>query len=286
MDVREAFFQIRKRSRSIVDPMRYFVRMVQYVWISALDKTATIRLAFGGKTFLMRIKPAGPREGSRGIFVFREQYEPLLSFGDRFAKPGDVMLDLGANQGIYCCAFGAAVGPSGRVIAVEPIPRQAQRLNANIALNGFDHCTALQKAISDRPGTATLGIAHGDTAASIVAEDNSVSIQVETTSVDEIVSQFHLSRVDFIKLDVEGAEKLALLGAADTLRKFRPTLCLEASDPDLLVEINDLIKDLGYRLFVIQKDGFFRDATGLKVPEDNVIAIARPEQAETLALTT
>ena len=68
----------------------------------------------------MRVLPLGPKEGSRGIFLFRENYESLLSVGHRLLKPGDIALDVGANQGIYCCAFGSAVGPGGRVVAVEP----------------------------------------------------------------------------------------------------------------------------------------------------------------------
>jgi hypothetical protein len=89
--------------------------MAQYTWIALLKRTTVIPLTFDAKTFLMKIQPLGPREGSRGIFVFRKQYEPLLTYGSRFAHAGDVVLDLGANQGIFCCASWRASLPSSRI---------------------------------------------------------------------------------------------------------------------------------------------------------------------------
>jgi FkbM family methyltransferase len=255
----------------------YFKRATQYAWISALNQPSDIRVSFGGNSFLMHILPLGPREGSRGIFLFREKYEPLLTYGSQFVGPGDVALDLGANQGIFCCAFGAAVGAGGRVVAVEPIPHQAERLRTNIQLNGFNQCSVLQKAIADGSGVATLGIGQGDTAASLMAEDKSLSIEVETISIDEIVANFDLKRVDFIKLDVEGAELLALQGAADTLDRFHPTLSLEAGDPVTFEPVRKYVEDKGYQLYVFDADGHLIELKAIKGFVNNVIALARQD---------
>lgn len=282
VSLQEISYQTRRRSRSAADIPVFIGRMLQYLCIAGLKQGTVIRLAFGDKTFLMRINPTGPREGSRGIFVFRERYEPLLNCGSGLLKTGDVALDLGANQGIYCCAFGAVVGPSGRVIAVEPIPRQVERLQANIALNGFRQCEVLQKAISDRVGTTTLGLGSGDVLASIVAEDKSKSIEVQTTTVDQIVRDHSLHRVDFIKLDIEGAEMLALRGAENTLREFRPTLALEAADPMLFSAMRSLIGEIGYRTFSLASSNVMKEITELVGFEDNVIAIARSDLLETV----
>lgn len=219
----------------------------------------------------MRVLPLGPKEGSRGIFLFREDYEPLLAFGHRLLNTGDIALDVGANQGIYCCAFGAAVGPSGRVIAVEPNPRQVQRLKSNIEANGFEHCVVIQKAISDCDGVATLGLAEGDTSASILAADKSNSITVETTSIDETVKKMNLPRVNFIKLDVEGAELLALRGAINTLRRFSPTLSIEAADFALFDSIRSFLEPLGYKFAEFCKTGCLVPLDALVTPIDNVI---------------
>jgi FkbM family methyltransferase len=249
----------------------YLARMTHFAYLRALREESEIRVHFGPNQFLMRVLPLGPKEGSRGIFLFRENYEPLLAFGHRLLKPGDVALDLGANQGIYCCAFGAAVGPSGRVIAVEPIPRQVRRLKSNIEANGFSHCVVIEKAISDGDGIASLGMADGDTSASILASDKNGSIEVETTSVDEIAKKMKLSRIDFIKLDVEGAELLALQGASNTLRQFHPTLSIEAANPILFKDIQSLLRPLGYKFAEFDERGRLVPFDTLEGPSDNVI---------------
>jgi FkbM family methyltransferase len=249
--------------------------MAQFGVISTLRQTTDIELRFGEGRFKMRIQPLGPREGSRGVFVFRERYEPLLTFGSRFLKPGDVAFDLGANQGIFCCAFGSVVGETGRVVAVEPIPRQVERLRRNVELNGFVQCEVVQKAIAERAGTAVLGIANGDTAASIVATDTSVSITVDVASVDELVEQFGLMRVDFIKLDVEGAELMALKGAEGTLRRFLPGLSIEASSTGRFQPIRDYLEGLGYEFYVFDAKGRLEPMIRLEKLEDNVIALAK-----------
>jgi FkbM family methyltransferase len=249
----------------------YLARMAHFALLRGFSRESEIRVRFGEKYFLMRVLPLGPKEGSRGIFLFRENYESLLSVGHRLLKPGDIALDVGANQGIYCCAFGSAVGPGGRVVAVEPIPRQAQRLKSNIEANGFKHCSVIQKAISDCEGVATLGLADGYTSASILAADKRDSITVETISVDEIVKSMNLPRVDFIKLDVEGAELLALRGGINTLRQFRPTLSIEAFDSVLFEDIRTFLEPLGYKFGEFDKTGRIVPFRTLTSPIDNVI---------------
>ncbi len=251
----------------------YLARMAHFASLRAFDRESEIEINFGQNRFVMRVLPLGPKEGSRGIFLFRENYEPLLAFGHSLLKPGGIALDIGANQGIFCCAFGAAVGPGGRVVAVEPIPRQAARLQANIEANGFKHCSFIQKAISDGDGMATLGMAQGDTSASIMADDDGASIEVETTSVDRIVKTEGLPRVDFIKLDVEGAELLALRGAIDTLTRFHPTLSLEAEDPVLFNEIHAFLSPLGYKFAEFDASGKLVPVETWLAPIANVICI-------------
>jgi FkbM family methyltransferase len=253
--------------------------------MQARNQSSDIRISFGENSFLMHIRPLGWREGSRGIYLFREKYEPLLTYGNQFVGPGKIALDLGANQGIFSCAFGAAVGKAGRVIAVEPIPRQAERLRKNIALNGFDQCSVVQKAISDRTGAARLGIAHGDTAASIVADEGDAYIDVETISVDEIVSSFSLPRVDFIKLDVEGAELLALQGASKTIDQFHPALSLEAGDAGTFAPVWKYLDGKGYDLFLFEANGRFKPLKSIGGFVNNVIALGRQDHAMSKAET-
>ncbi len=273
MPIWESISHLRRRGGLLAKFPVYLARMARFAALRALNKVSEIELHFGEKRFLMRVLPLGAKQGSRGIFLFRENYEPLLAFGHRLLKPGDIALDIGANQGIYCCAFAAAVGPTGRVVAVEPIPRQAQRLRSNIQINGFTNCAVIQKAISDRDGVATLGLAQGDTSASIMDAGKGESIEVETTSVDDIVKTMQLPRVDFIKLDVEGAELLALQGAVNTLEKFHPTLSIEAADPILFEEIRSFLRMRGYNFAEIDERARLIPFGALAAPMENVICV-------------
>lgn len=271
MFISESLGHLRRRGGVSAKLPVYVTRIARFAYLRAFHKESQIAVRFGDKKFFMRVLPLGPKEGSRGIFLFREDYESLLSFGHRLVKPGDVAIDVGANQGIYCCAFGAAVGSGGYVIAVEPIPRQVQRLKSNIDINGFKHCFVIQKAISDREGSASLELANGDTSASIMAAEKRNCIKVETTSIDQIVKKNKLPRVDFIKLDVEGAELLALQGAVNTLKEFHPTLSIEAADSALFMKVRAFLTPLGYRLCIFDKMGQLVPVENFTCPIDNVI---------------
>ncbi len=231
----------------------FALRTVEYLWISTVPKKSTLKLRFGAKTFSMHFRPMGQGEGARGMFMFRENYEPLLTHGHKLLKAGDVAFDVGANQGLFTAAFGAI---AGKVIAVEPIPWQAERVRANIALNKYSHASVVEAAISDTVGEATLGLAGGDTSASIVDEwSKSKSITVRTVTLDSLVETHQLSRVDFVKLDVEGAELMALDGGKRMLTELRPIFCLEASDPVLFAKIAGRMAAEGYRMFRFDKRG-------------------------------
>lgn len=272
MNWNEAFYQIARRGEAIVRAPVYLARIVHFLWLRLTGATCQIGLRFGPAPFRMHVAALGPRQGARGIFLFREHYEPLLQHGAHLVHPGDVVFDLGANQGVYTCAFASAVGGRGRVVALEPIPHQAARVRANVALNGFENCTVVEKAISDRAGAASLHMGFGDTAASLI-DDGQSSIEVKTTTVDLLVDELGLQRVDFIKLDVEGAEMMALRGAERTLRRFGPGLAVEAADPVLFQEIRAFLTGLGYEFCVFDGQGGLKSIAALGRLEDNVICL-------------
>jgi FkbM family methyltransferase len=271
----ESLTHLRRRGHSLANLPIYLARMVRFAWLRGRGKKSKIHIRFGEEAFTMHVLPLGPKEGSRGIYLFREYYEPLLAFGHGLLKPGDIALDVGANQGIYCCAFALAVGPAGRVIAVEPIPRQAQRLKNNIETNAFSHCTVVEKAISDSDGVAMLELAGGDTSASILPSDHVNAIEVRTTTIDGIVAAMALPHVDFVKLDVEGAELLALSGAINTLQRYRPTLSIEAADPLCFKKIQSFLAPLGYLFSEFDRAGRLVPFDKLLAPADNIICLPR-----------
>jgi len=184
-----------------------------------------------------------------------KQYEFKRNGVSICADPGDVVLDGGGCWGDTALFFSNAVGPAGKVFSFEFIPFNADLFNKNVGLN-----PALKGAVElvQRPLWESSGV-------NLYMKENgpasSVSLQpypektgiVSTLSIDDFVEQKNLSRVDLIKLDIEGAEMMALKGATKTIKKFRPKLALalyhyESDFENIPKFLKDL--DLGYKFHI------------------------------------
>lgn len=171
------------------------------------------------------------------VFFFGA-YEPEVRTLLRSLCPvGGVAIDAGANVGCHALAMAAAVGEAGSVLAFEPAPQSFRRLAANAALNGLPQLVPFAIALGERPGTLELaspppghaqhGMAtfHADNLAGAVREIVRVPVPVRT--LDGVVADHALHRVDVIKVDVEGHELAVLRGAAGTLARHRPAIVFE-----------------------------------------------------------
>ena len=130
--------------------------------------------------------------------------------------PDFVFLDVGANAGAYSLFVANRVGAAGRIIAVEPHPTALARLQCNLALNGIDWATVVPAALSDHDGTVSLFInAQNIGSSSMLAGRRpdlaTQSIEVDCRSLASLVREQGLSRIDAMKLDVEGAEDRILI---------------------------------------------------------------------------
>ncbi len=150
--------------------------------------------------------------------------EGVYEYGNVDLKKDDVVLDLGANVG-YFSVLAATKGCVS--YAFEPTPTLIPIIKHHSELNG-GRIYAEQYAISNQSGKATLYFDKDLMAANslIVRGNQSSSITVNQIAVDDFVKQEKLERVDFIKADIEGAERLMLEGAAETLKRFAPKLSL------------------------------------------------------------
>jgi len=166
--------------------------------------------------------------GGRGIFLFREKIEDLLEFGHQFIKKGDHCIDGGANQGIFSLSFSSAVGHEGKVVAVEPFDYCVKNLKHNIYLNKFENIHVCQEVLYSKSGLdKRLDFTNGVGGASIVRDFGSLdNLMVKTNTVYNIVNKFNLN-LNFLKLDIEGAEFEALKGSIKILAKNKPVIFLE-----------------------------------------------------------
>ncbi len=161
-------------------------------------------------------------------FLYEGSFESdMQTFLFRYLRPGMCVLDIGANIGLYTVQMASAVGEAGHVYAFEPCPLTAARLRENVTLNRLSNVSIVEKALSDSEGTAHFYIfpEGGDAYNSLGAVRREREglcatqlIEVQTTTLDAFANQAGLTSVDFIKLDVEGAEEMVLRGGVNLLR--------------------------------------------------------------------
>ena len=180
-----------------------------------------------------------------------------------FLSSGAVVIDIGANLGEWTVPLARAVGPAGRVLAIEPVPRTAAALEATLAANALRHAEVLRCAISDHDGTAEFAVPlvtsariDSGTARLGAARAGYEALHVPTRSLDSLAPERGLDRLDLIKIDVEGHERQVLEGAASTLERWRPVLVIETGhemETDRPA-IRGRLQGIGYRMLGILLD--------------------------------
>lgn len=145
-------------------------------------------------------------------------------------KAGDVIVDIGAGRGEDVFAFSRAVGASGRVFAIEPHPTSFRVLEKFCLLNHLDNVTPLNYACADRPlhlQIETLPVWESNYIRS--GESSATSHPVEGVTFDSLEARYGIRRIDFLKMNIEGAERSALPGCRKALERTR-FVCIAAHD--------------------------------------------------------
>lgn len=184
----------------------------------------------------------------RSLSVYGEWAQFELAWLLSLLRPGDTVVDAGANVGTHTVPFAQAVGPAGRVHAFEPQGQVAEVLAANLALNGLDQVTVHQAALGAVDGR--IVVPHLDVGRELNLGGVSLGAfgpgdgdEVPVQTIDDL----NLPECRLIKIDVEGMEADVLAGATATLRRCRPILYVEN---DRLPQIRPLLTALaeqGYR---------------------------------------
>jgi FkbM family methyltransferase len=150
--------------------------------------------------------------------------------GEHTVRPGDVVLDCGANVGVFTRA--ALERGASRVIAIEPGPENVESLRRNFAKEIAEgRVTVVPKGVWHESGELELRVSPTNSAAdSFVMNppDSHVIGKIPVTTIDNLVADLGLDSVGFIKMDIEGAEPNALAGARRTLERFKPRLSVSA----------------------------------------------------------
>jgi FkbM family methyltransferase len=169
---------------------------------------------------------------------------------------GATFFDIGANVGFITLIAAKLVGPSGRVVAFEPVPSHVAAINANLALNGLHGIEVRETAIGREAGSASLIVSDFSAFArfaSVSTPDRArETIEVAVSSIDELVGCGALPTPDVIKIDVEGAELDVIEGMQRTLGEHRPVILCEVHDSN--ARYVELMRSLGYEVTNLDED--------------------------------
>ena len=222
----------------------------------------------------------------------RKHEQETMQHVDRIVKPGMVVLDIGAHIGYYTRRFSELVGVQGRVVAFEPHPRTFGVLQKNVGQ--MQNVTLMQRAVTETESTAELydylimsasgslhfdenlldlqksHVTNSDVAPRIASDFPVEKFTVDTVAIDSCMVQLGIAQVDFVKMDIEGAEMGALRGMRgiiaaspnlNLVMEYNPQ-ALKAFDVDPETAIAEVL-DMGFdTVAVVQDDGSLKDITG------------------------
>ncbi len=240
-------------------PLKYAIR--SKIKDIVLSKTKKIKHAhINGHEMLVPVD-----EGIGWLIYYLKSFDKKeTEFISRTARKDWICFDIGANIGYYSLLF-ASLSKEIQVHSFEPQPLCYHLLSSSILLNDFSNIRLNNFALSNHKGVSEFSISQKCESSSFIHTEMSPlekKIQVEVRRLDDYVEENGIKKIDLMKIDVEGSEKLVLDGSVDTLsdEKLRPEIVLiELYDPNLthydtsIDEITKLICSYGYSASIVSK---------------------------------
>lgn len=163
------------------------------------------------------------------VYFLGEYERAVTHFISSVVRTGDVCLDIGANFGWYTTLLHRLSGPHGEVHAFEPVPNIFARLEKNVALAGSPSNVHLNNvALGDAPGAVTIhqfaGLTIGHSSLSTMGRTDYTTVESPMMTLDSYLEEHHLSQVNFVKVDIEGAELMLFKGAGKLFRQDVPPI--------------------------------------------------------------
>ena len=242
----------------------------------------------------------GQDVGFTPLFLVKNAYEKqVIRVFENEIKQGAVVLDIGANIGYHTLTAAKLVGQDGKVFAFEPEPSNFDLLVKNIEINGYSNVIPVQKALSNKGGKAKLFLHEAYRGAHSLLPDN-VSIlsagseastflgrccEVEVETLDELFKDYE-GKIDFIKIDVQGAEMAVLGGGKNMIEKnkdlkivteFWPAGLRQfpGSSPE---EYLNMLESYGFKLYLID------ESKGSVAPFDGASFLSKYREPESINL--
>lgn len=198
------------------------------------------------------------------------------------SKPGDVIVDIGAGKGEDTPFFSHAAGPSGRVIAIEAHPATFRCLSALCQYNHLTNVTPIQAAICEKEQQVIIDNPQSDIMSRLIQEKGGLTVQGST--LDQLLDAQGVMDIDFIKMNIEGAERMAIQGMQRCLQRTK-YVCISCHDfladregysdeMHTKKEITDFLRSCGFR--ILPRDGdprpYIRDQ--VNAVNENLVSIS------------
>lgn len=212
----------------------------------------------------------------RSLYMTQWVQPTLIPILEICLTEGDLFVDVGANIGVYSTWAAKLVGPSGVVLAVEPVPRTRAWLEQICADNGLDQVEVVSTAVGDEEGWTWMKTTEGAAGLSNIGGLPGSDLKVPITTLDSLIA----NRVPaLIKIDVEGYELSVMNGARNILERYRIPVVFEAPDfggGDGTTDCVNLLEAIGYHIFSLTSRGL-QPFTGAGYSH-NLFAVYRGDQ--------
>lgn len=179
-----------------------------------------------------------------GCWLGSYEYDKQKLFTQHIS-PGSVVFDIGAHVGFYTLLASTLAGRGGTVIAFEPMPGNLIYLRGHLLLNDVENANVIDAAVSDAEGRVWF---KKDANSSMGAVVSTGDFEVRAVSLDMLISRGEIPIPSLIKMDIEGGEYRALLGARTLLTEHHPVILLATHGQDIHKSCCDYLRSLGYNL--------------------------------------
>lgn len=255
---------------ALLAPLRWWLRRG---WIRVIDGAgAGLRLSLAHMSVAHAHAGAFPR-GCLEVSV-QEALRRLLG-------PGDVFYDVGANIGFFTLIGARLVGPTGRAVAFEPVPANAEAIRANAALNAIDNIQVLEKAAGAERRRDRLLLVEDLSWSHLESRGwhprTTLAVDIEVVTIDELVRAGEIPPPTLVKIDVEGSEVDVLAGMRETLERHRPAIVCELHGTNS--EFVAAMESVGYEASNLEAKSGLLDAA----PNAHALGLPRGDQASAAA---
>jgi FkbM family methyltransferase len=256
--------------------LKYFLKAANSLGIA--NRTYKKRLP---ENFFMLLNPT--EHIQQQLFWYGYYEKEVGALLKEIVRPDDVFLDLGANIGYFSLLI-ASNSSSVRIISFEPVKDLFQDMNDNISLNNIRNISTINATVGEMNVEKELFVSASDNSgmSSFHQPENysGKKERVKVVAIDDWFKTSGLSKIDIIKLDIEGSELAALKGMKEVLQKQRPVLIVEVNPETLSMfnlktsDIYDYLKQLNFKGFLILKNGLLEHLSQPDITETaNVLFI-------------